>query len=167
MGVGLEDAGARHAHNASARTAGRIARSMPLSCAGCAPHGTIHFMRKLERRRRRASTITEALVYQLDACRTDGKIQAMVVADGDGLPLAASGDRYACDEVAARVVLVGPRIKAFDGVLLGDGERWDVQMTKVSVDGSELLVCAVGGTPQQRARQIKRGAAGAMRILTA
>jgi hypothetical protein len=122
-------------------------------------------MRKHERRRRRATTITEALRYQLDACRADTKIQAMVVADGDGLPLAASGDRYACDEVAARIVLVGSRIRSFDGTLLGDGQRWDVQMTKVSVDGGDLLVCAVGGTATQRARQIARGAAGAVRIL--
>jgi hypothetical protein len=128
-------------------------------------HGTIAFMRKHDRRRRRATTITEALTYQLDACRRDGKISAMVVADGDGLALAASGDRYACDEVAARMVLVGPRIATFDGVLLGGGQRWDVQMKKVAVDGSELLVCAVGGSAVQRKRQIARGAAGALRIL--
>jgi hypothetical protein len=42
-----------------------------------------------------------------------------------------------------------------------------VQMQKVELDGSELLVCAVGGTPDQRARQIARGAAGALRILAA
>ncbi len=123
-------------------------------------------MRK-ERRRRRAHTVTLALTYQLDDCCRDGKIQAMVVADGDGLPLAAAGDTYACDEVAARIVLVGPRIKSFDGTLLGGGSRWDVQMTKVKVDGSELLVCAVGGTPDQRKKQMTRGAAGAMRILAA
>jgi hypothetical protein len=123
-------------------------------------------MRK-ERRRRRATSITLALTYQLDDCCRDGAIDAMVVADGDGLPLAAAGDVYACDEVAARMVLVGPRIRSFDGTLLGGGQRWDVQMTKVSVDGSELLVCAVGGSPQQRKRQIARGAAGALRILAA
>ncbi len=121
-------------------------------------------MRK-ERRRRRASSITLALTYQLDDCCKDGNIQAMVVADGDGLPLAAAGDVYACDEVAARMVLVGPKIRTFDGTLFGGGLRWDVQMTKVTVDGSELLVCAVGGSPDQRKRQIARGAAGALRIL--
>src|SRR5262245_57912055 len=36
-------------------------------------------MRK-ERRKRRASSITLALSYQLDVCCKDGKIQAMVVA---------------------------------------------------------------------------------------
>ena len=120
-----------------------------------------------ERRHRRAETTTEALRYQLAACCEDGRIQAMVVADGDGLPLASSGDTFACDEVAARMVLVGPRIKSFDGVLLGPGHKWDVQMVKVRVDGSELLVCAVGGSAEARKRQIKRGAEGAVRILAA
>ncbi len=123
-------------------------------------------MRK-ERRRRRADSITLALTYQLDACCHDGRIQAMVVADGDGLPLAASGDTFACDEVAARMVHVGAKIREFNGTLLDGGARWDVQMRKVTVDGSELLVCAVGGTAEQRKRQIARGAEGALRILNA
>ena len=122
-------------------------------------------MRFMERRRRRAETLTLALSYQLDDCCRDGGIQAMVIADGDGLPLAAAGDAYACDEVAARMVLVGPRIRSFDGTLFGGGCRWDVQMAKVDVDGSELLVCAVGGSADARKRQIARGAAGAVRIL--
>ena len=66
------------------------------------------------------------------------------------------------------MVLVGSRIKEFNGTLLGGGgARWDVQMIKVDVDGSELLVCAVGGTPDERRRQIARGADGARRILAA
>ena len=119
-----------------------------------------------DRRKRRAFTFTQALEYQLDACCHGSTIQAMVVADGDGLALAASGDSYACDEVAARMVLVGPRIQEFNGTLLGGGQRWDVQMMKFDVDGSELLVCAVGGTPDERKRQIRRGLEGARRILT-
>ena len=120
-----------------------------------------------ERRQRRATTVTLALTYQLDTCCTEGAIQAMVLADGDGLPLAAAGDVYACDEVAARMVLVGQRIREFNGTLLGAGTKWDVQMTKVEIDGSELLVCAVGGTAEQRKKQIARGAEGALRILAA
>jgi hypothetical protein len=118
-----------------------------------------------ERRKRRADTITLALSYQLDVCCRDGAIDAMVLADEDGLPLAAAGDVYACDEVAARMVQVGRRVRSFDGTLLDRGRRWEIQMTKVSIDGSQLLVCAVGGTPDQRKRQIARGAAGALRIL--
>ncbi|HEY1813404.1 MAG TPA: hypothetical protein VGG74_13725 [Kofleriaceae bacterium] len=122
---------------------------------------------RTERRRRRATTTTLALSYQLDDCCKEGAIDAMVVADGDGLPLAAAGDSYACDEVAARMVLVGPRIATFDGTLLGTGRQWNVQMQKVRIDGSDLLVCAVGGTAEARKKQIARGAAGALRILAA
>ena len=124
-------------------------------------------MTTIERRRRRANTATQALRFQLLACCEDGQIEAMVVADGDGLPLASSGDTFACDEVAARMVLVGSRIREFNGTLLGDGHRWDVQMMKVDVDGSELLVCAVGGSAAERRRQVARGAEGALRILAA
>jgi hypothetical protein len=120
---------------------------------------------RIERRRRRANTTTQALRYQLATCCEEGRIEAMVLADGDGLPLASSGDTYACDEVAARMVLVGPRIKEFNGTLLGAGHRWDVQMVKVNVDGSDLLMCAVGGTAEARKRQITRGTEGALRIL--
>ena len=123
-------------------------------------------MRK-ERRSRRSEITTLALSYQLDDCCKEGSMQAMVVADGDGLPLAAAGDAYACDEVAARMVLVGRKIAEFNGTLLGAGASWDVQMKKVEVDGSELLLCAVGGTAEQRKKQITRGAEGALRILSA
>ena len=72
-----------------------------------------------ERRLRRGTTVTQSLRYQLAACCEDGRIEAMVVADGNGLALACSGDAYACDEVAARMVAVGSRIREFNGVLLG------------------------------------------------
>lgn len=131
------------------------------------PYVPDHSNMRTERRHRRAKTTTLALSYQLDQCCKEGSMEAMVVADSDGLPLAAAGDAYACEEVAARMVLVGPRISSFDGTLLGDAKQWNVQMTKVRIDGSELLVCAVGGTAAARKKQIARGAAGALRILAA
>ena len=121
-----------------------------------------------DRRHRRADTVSLALSYQLDACCKDGAIDAMVVADRDGLPLAGAGDAYACDEVAARMcVLVGPHVTSFDGTLFGHGAHWQVRMQTLAIDGNEVLVCAVGGTAEARKRQIARGAAGAARILQA
>lgn len=120
-----------------------------------------------ERRIRRAQTAKLALSYQLDDCCKDGEIHAMVVADRDGLPLAVAGDAYTCDEVAARIVLVGTKVSGFDGTVLGDGQQWDVEMKKIELDGDELVICAIGGSSTQRSRQIARGAAGAMRILAA
>lgn len=124
-------------------------------------------MRTIERRRRRTDLITQALTYQLLACCEDGKMQAMVVADEDGLPLAASGDRHTCDEIAASMVHIGARTPSFGGTLLRAGHRWDVEMTQVVVDGSPLVVCAIGGTAEQRRRQVARGAQGTLRILGA
>jgi hypothetical protein len=124
-------------------------------------------MQPIERRRRRTDLITQALTYQLVACCEDGAVHAMVIADPEGLPLASSGEAGSCDELAARMALVGARTDAFDGTLLGGGRRWDVQMTKVLVDGTPLLVCAVGGSAEQRRRQLARGAQGTLRILGA
>lgn len=128
---------------------------------GVPDHST---MRK-ERRVRRATTTTLALNYQLDQCCKEGEMEAMVVADSDGLPLAGAGDSYACDEVAARMVLIGQRIDRFAGTLLAPNAQYDVQMLKVVIDETELLVCAVGGNATDRAKQIARGASGALRIL--
>jgi hypothetical protein len=120
-----------------------------------------------ERRHRRSELITQALTYQLLACCEDGRMAAMVVADEDGLPLAASGDGATCDEVAASMAHVAARTHQFAGTIYRGGRHWDVEMTRVAIDGSALLVCAVGGSPEQRWRQLARCAQGARRILGA
>ncbi len=120
-----------------------------------------------ERRQRRSAYLSQALKFQLAACCTDGDISAMVIADSDGILLASSGDGSACEEVAARMAVLGCRINEFSGTLLGPGEKWDVQMSKLRVEDCDLLVCAVGGSAEQRQRQISRGAEGAQRILRA
>jgi len=124
-------------------------------------------MRTTERRHHRSDLITQALTYQLHACREDGRMHAMVVADEDGLPLAASGDAHACDELAASMAQIAARTEEFTGTLLLGGRRWEVAMTRLSVDGAHLMVCAVGGSDDQRQRQVVRGAQGARRILGA
>ena len=121
-----------------------------------------------DRRQRRSADPTLALTYQLARCCDDGGIDAMVVADGDGTPLASAGDDFACDEVASRMVRVGPRIRDFHGTLLGAGQRWEVQMKKIDLGGAgELVVCAIGGNAAARARQLARSLDGAARILRA
>ena len=119
-----------------------------------------------DRRHRRSVDPTLALTYQLVACCDEGGIDAMVVADGDGVPLASAGDDFACDEVAGRLVRVGPRIRDFHGTLLGAGASWDVQMKKLDLGGAgEVVICAIGGTAAARSRQIQRSLDGAARIL--
>jgi len=122
-------------------------------------------MPSTERRRHRSELITQALTYQLRACCEDGRMHAMVVADDEGLPLAASGDIQACDEVAATMARVATRTGEFSGTLLRGGQHWDVQMARIAVAGGQLVVCAIGGTAEQRRQQVARGAQGTRRIL--
>lgn len=119
-----------------------------------------------ERRRRRSTTPHIALTLQLETCLDSG-LAAMVLADGDGLPLASAGDDYACEEIAGKMVIVARRIRDFAGTLIGPGQRWDVQMTKFEIDGNELVLCAVGGSADDRQRQISRSLGGVQRILAA
>ena len=65
------------------------------------------------------------------------------------------------------MVLVGPRIRAFDGTLLGGGSSWDVQMTKVASTAASCSCARSAERAEQRKKQIARGAAGALRILAA
>ncbi len=120
-----------------------------------------------DRRHARSANPTSALALQLRAARDSGDLQAMVIADVDGVPMASAGDRYVCDEVAGRIVLVGRKIRDFSGTLLDHGRTWDVKMTKVDVDGGEVLVCAVGGSADGRQRSLARSVDGARRILRA
>jgi hypothetical protein len=120
----------------------------------------------MERRKRRSTSPHIALTLQLAACCDDG-LAAMVLADGDGLPLASSGDDYACQEVAGRMVIVARRIREFAGTLMGSGQHWDVQMQKLEVDGTELVLCAVGGSAETRGRSLSRAGGGVQRILAA
>jgi hypothetical protein len=119
----------------------------------------------IERRRNRSENSSEALLLQLEACCRDSDVEAMVIADDEGLPLASTGAPYACDEIAARTAVAGRRVAEFQGTLLGHAQAWDVQMKRISVAGSDLLVCAVGGSAAMRQRQIDRSAAGCARIL--
>ena len=89
----------------------------------------------------------------------------MILADGDGLALAASGNAYACDEVAGRMVRAGGRAGDFTGVVYGAAEAWGVEMRRIHAGGDALYLCAVGGDPAARRQHVARSASGVARIL--
>jgi hypothetical protein len=120
---------------------------------------------KRERRMRRSDITTVALAYQLDECRRAAQLEAMVLSDEVGVCLALSGDPYSCEEVAARLPLVGRRVRDFDGVLFSPERGFAVRMRRFQIGDSDLYVCAIGGRPDQRDRQIMRSITGVTRIL--
>lgn len=89
----------------------------------------------------------------------------MLLVDDDGLCIASSGDPEMCEEIAAHVALIGDRVPCFDGVLFSDTTRWNIYMERLAVSGSQLYVCAVGGSKEERTSEVIRSANGATRIL--
>jgi len=106
-----------------------------------------------ERRNRRASCLADALRFQLDACREDEGLAAIVVADELGFCVAHSGGDGVHDEWAAQLPMLA------DPARRGRGARADdtpgavpVAVTTFSVPGATLHACAVAmPAPQARA----------------
>jgi hypothetical protein len=120
--------------------------------------------RLFERRNKRSANTTRALCYQLEACRQEGNLTGMVLADDDGCCIAASGDGLACDEVAAQMPLVGRKVAEFEGILFSLHQRYDVKMRRFDFHGAELYMCAIGES-KQRDSQIAHSIGGVSRIL--
>jgi len=107
-----------------------------------------------------------ALHFQLASARSEGKLEAMVVADDAGLVLAAAGPWAKCEELAAYAPLLARGHWAEPGVADADamaelGASASVQ--SVEVGGQRMLLCARGGTGGSLARR----AEGVARILAA
>ena len=115
------------------------------------------------RRHRRSTEVTEALHHQLEACRQEGALEAMLVADEMGICMAYAGPREVCDEVAAELpMLAGQR----------EGYEWTasvidapVLVHSVMVDAMRLFVCAVGGRAHNSIVQLVTSLRGVERIL--
>src|SRR3954447_8566060 len=99
-----------------------------------------------ERRQRRSGCLADALRLQLDACREDEGLAAIVVSDEHGFCVAHSGGDGSHDELAAQLpLLADPALRrSFD---VDDDElrapRADLAVTTFSVAGATLHACAV------------------------
>lgn len=126
---------------------------------------TVAMTTRMDRRQHRSDDPLEAMRLQLDACRRDTRVDAMVIFDEQGLSLAASGSYHTCDEVAATLPLIGRSLDYFEGELSSPEGAWDLAMRRFRVDGGSLFVCAVGGASRIRSRQLLRSMGCATRLL--
>jgi hypothetical protein len=99
-----------------------------------------------DRRIRRGDTLEDALNYQLAACVEAEGLAALVLADADGLPLAAWGGSETCEEAAARA-------------------PYRPESHRFHFGTHELYLCAVGGEELARRRSLERSQSGVSRIL--
>jgi hypothetical protein len=126
--------------------------------------------RSLERRLLRSGCLADALRLQLEACREDAKLDAIVVSDELGFCVAHAGGDGGHEELAARLpMLADPAQRRF----LDDDEvqpsHADLSVTTFSAAGARLHACAVNepdaGTGARGADVLARVASGFSRLL--
>ena len=126
--------------------------------------------RSLERRLLRSGCLADALRLQLEACREDAKLDAIVVSDELGFCVAHSGGDGSHEELAAQLpMLADPAQRRF----LDDDEvqpsHADLSVTTFSAAGARLHACAVNepdaGTGARGADVLARVASGFSRLL--
>jgi hypothetical protein len=119
-----------------------------------------------DRRRKRSDDPLVALHYQLSQARSEGRLDAIVVADDAGVVVAGAGAWAVCEELAAYAPLLA------QGVWQEPGARTksrvselsrEVDVQPVDVDGQTVLICARGG--MLRTLAMERAAFGIARIL--
>ena len=127
-----------------------------------------------DRRRKRSVDPLIALHYQLAHARTDGALDAIVVADASGVVVAGAGSWATCEELAAYAPLLAsaatPQAARLGEPIAGpiasrvESLRREVDVRTMLVDGQEVLLCARGGA--LRAVSLEQAAQGVARILS-
>jgi hypothetical protein len=98
----------------------------------------------IERRRRRTQDRDLALRYQIEHARLTGRLEALVLADDSGLPLAYAGDDAVCEELAAMAPFLNRTVMPMPMSPLLRGA--DVAVRTVRVHGMSLHLASIGGT---------------------
>ncbi len=117
-----------------------------------------------ERRRHRSTHRDLALGFQLAHVRDRGRLEALVLADDDGLSLSTAGDPGVCRELAAIAPLWAKSILGIPLPPLLRGAEIAVRM--VSVHGQPLYLASVGGGVARDAL-LSHSLTGVRRILAA
>jgi hypothetical protein len=119
-----------------------------------------------ERRQRRSDDTMTALHYQLSTVRHDAGLEALVLADAAGCLVAGAGAWPTCEMLAAYAPLLAHRVAPTSELLASTvGSLTEgTEVRSLCIDGSEVLLCARGGT-DHRGASIARAASGCRRIL--
>ncbi len=121
-----------------------------------------------DRRRKRSADPLVALHYALAYARSDGDIDAIVLADPSGIVVAGAGSWAVCEELAAYAPLLAhPEPVARGASSRLDTLRTEVEVRSLEVAGQEVLLCALGPSCRTGTLHphITRAAQGIDRIL--
>jgi len=114
-----------------------------------------------ERRRRRSQDPYRALCLQLEHIRSDGELDAMVVAIDNGLIVAGAGERSVCEALGAVAPLLGT--PSFNGRVPGPLVGQSIDVRSISLEGETVYVAAAGRSMSEEC--LARSIGGVRRIL--
>lgn len=115
-----------------------------------------------ERRIRRSRERPKALRYLLQHARDRGGLEALVLSDREGLPLAQAGAAELCEELGAVAPLVGRTLFGFPMPPQLRGA--EVAVRPLRVHGQDLYLACAGGSVARDAL-LDHAIAGVRRIL--
>ena len=95
-----------------------------------------------ERRRRRSQDPYRALCLQLEHARSQGELDAMVVATDNGLLVAGAGERTVCEALGAIAPLVAS--PSFDGPMPGALIGQSIGVRPLYVGGETIYIASAG-----------------------
>ena len=117
-----------------------------------------------ERRARRTEDRNQALSFQLEHSRDRGGLEALVLADSQGMVVAQAGDAVICEELGAIAPLMGRAVLGMPlPPLLRGGE---VVVRRLELYGQDLFLACVGGGVARDALLVS-SISGVQRILAA
>ena len=114
-----------------------------------------------ERRRRRSENPYRALCLQLEHIRSEGELDAMVVAIDNGLLVAAAGERSVCEALGAVAPLLSS--PSFNGRMPGSLVGQSIDVRAISLEGETLYVATAGRSKSEE--YLARSIGGVRRIL--
>lgn len=118
---------------------------------------------QFERRAQRSSESPLALRFQLESTKDRGKLEALVLANDEGLALASAGEGAVCAELAAIAPFLG---RGHFGMPLPPMLRGaEVAVRPLLVHGVPLYLASVGGSVARDALLVS-SLRGVERILT-
>ncbi len=107
-----------------------------------------------------------ALDYQLQACAERAALTTMILADRDGLLVAASPKGEEKNEELAAILPMLIYGSNFAGMLLSKHPGGDqVVVSAFNAAGTDLYLCAIGDFGQQTYEEVTRAKEGVRRIL--
>jgi hypothetical protein len=118
-----------------------------------------------ERRTHRSDNILEALSLQLASTARRAGFTSLLLAEGQGLPVAGAGPCADLEEIAALAPGLAPGALPWQGTLRRDGWPTLVTVLPVSTGDGPVFLCAAGGHGSGAAADLLHAGLGVSRIL--